>query len=154
MNHSTFGIHDKYNKLLFISFLNLVSNFNYGIFTTVNHFYTFGIRHRCLIHPIKNISNNKNQDSIFMNSQIKIFLQYSAVVACFSITSLCHADINQVIALINTPSAAPVIRRCEGNINCNAFVAISKQWQLIPKNDRLRYFIYSGDLNALIREGK
>lgn len=89
-----------------------------------------------------------------MNSQIKIFLQYSAVVACFSITSLCHADMNHVIALINTPSSAPVIRRCESNINCNAFVAISKQWQLIPKNDRLRYFIYSGDLNALIREGK
>ena len=89
-----------------------------------------------------------------MNSQIKIFLQYSAVIAYFSITSLCHADMNQVIALINTPSSAPVIRRCESNINCNAFVAISKQWQLIPKNDRLRYFIYSGDLNALIREGK
>ncbi|MBP2546434.1 hypothetical protein [Acinetobacter guillouiae] len=89
-----------------------------------------------------------------MNSQIKIFLQYSAVIAYFSITSLCHADMNQVIALINNPSSAPVIRRCEGNINCNAFVAISKQWQLIPKNDRLRYFIYSGDLNALIREGK
>ena len=89
-----------------------------------------------------------------MNSQIKIFLQYSAVVAYFSITSLCHADMNQVIALINNPSSAPVIRRCESNINCNAFVAISKQWQLIPKNDRLRYFIYSGDLNALIREGK
>lgn len=89
-----------------------------------------------------------------MNSQIKIFLQYSAVVAYFSITSLCHADMNQVIALINNPASAPVIRRCESNINCNAFVAISKQWQLIPKNDRLRYFIYSGDLNALIREGK
>lgn len=89
-----------------------------------------------------------------MNSQIKIFLQYSAVVACFSITSLCHADMNQVIALINNPASAPAIRRCESNINCNAFVAISKQWQLIPKNDRLRYFIYSGDLNALIREGK
>ncbi|MCF0264963.1 hypothetical protein KW868_10920 [Acinetobacter guillouiae] len=89
-----------------------------------------------------------------MNSQIKIFLQYSAVIAYFSITSLCHADMNQVIALINTPSSAPVIRRCEGNINCNAFVAISKQWQIIPKGDRLRYFIYSADLNAMIREGK
>ena len=61
---------------------------------------------------------------------------------------------NQVMALINNPSTAPVVKRCEGNVNCNAFVALSKQWQIIPKDDPLRYFIYSGDLNALIREGK
>ena len=89
-----------------------------------------------------------------MNKQITTFLQYGAIAACLSISSLSHADMNQVMALINNPSTAPVVKRCEGNVNCNAFVALSKQWQIIPKDDPLRYFIYSGDLNALIREGK
>lgn len=89
-----------------------------------------------------------------MNNRIKAFLQYSAVTACLSIPPLCHADMNKVMALINEPSSAPTIKRCEGNVNCNAFVAISREWQIIPKDDRLRYYIYSGDLNALIREGK
>lgn len=89
-----------------------------------------------------------------MNKQIKTILQYGAIAACLSVSSLSHADMNQVMALINNPSTAPLVKRCEGNVNCNAFVAISKQWQIIPKDDPLRYFIYSGDLNALIREGK
>ena len=89
-----------------------------------------------------------------MNKQIKTFLQYGAIAACLAGSSLSHADMNQVMALINNPSTAPVVKRCEGNVNCNAFVALSKQWQIIPKDDPLRYFIYSGDLNALIREGK
>ena len=89
-----------------------------------------------------------------MNKHIKTFLQYGAMAACLSVSNLSHADMNQVMALGNDPSTAPAVKRCEGNINCNAFVAISKQWQIIPKDDPLRYFIYSGDLNALIREGK
>ncbi|MFW2101703.1 hypothetical protein [Acinetobacter johnsonii] len=89
-----------------------------------------------------------------MNKQIKTFLQYGAIAVCLSGSSLSHADMNQVMALINNPSTAPIVKRCEGNVNCNAFVALSKQWQIIPKDDPLRYFIYSGDLNALIREGK
>ena len=89
-----------------------------------------------------------------MNKQIKTFLQYGAIAVCLSGSSLSHADMNQVMALINNPSTAPVVKRCEGNVNCNAFVALSKQWQIIPKDDPLRYFVYSGDLNALIREGK
>lgn len=52
------------------------------------------------------------------------------------------------------PLLPPTVKRCDGNVNCNAFVALSREWQLIPKGDRLRYFIYSGDLNAMIREGK
>lgn len=89
-----------------------------------------------------------------MNNRIKAFLQCSAVAACMSFASLSHADMNQVMALINDPTSAPAIRRCDNNPNCNAFVAISKQWQVIPKDDPLRYYIYSGDLNALIKEGK
>ena len=85
-----------------------------------------------------------------MNKQIKTFLQYGAIAACLSVSSLSHADMNQVMALINNPSTAPVVKRCEGNVNCNAFVALSKQWQIIPKDDPLRYFVYSGDLNANI----
>ncbi|MEG2265608.1 MAG: hypothetical protein RSC68_14900 [Acinetobacter sp.] len=89
-----------------------------------------------------------------MNHSLKTLLQCTAVAGCMSFASLSHADMNQVMALINDPSTAPTIRRCDNNPNCNAFVAISKQWQVIPKDDPLRYYIYSGDLNALIKEGK
>ncbi len=89
-----------------------------------------------------------------MNKQIKNFLQSGVIVASLALPGLSHADMTQVMALVNDPSAAPAVKRCEGNTNCNAFVALSKQWQVIPKDDPLRYFIYSGDLNGLIREGK
>lgn len=89
-----------------------------------------------------------------MNHSINALLQYAVVAGCLSFASLSHADMNQVMALINDPASAPAIRRCDNNPNCNAFVAISKQWQVIPKDDPLRYYIYSGDLNALIKEGK
>ncbi|MDM1020420.1 hypothetical protein QSV37_08910 [Acinetobacter sp. VNK23] len=89
-----------------------------------------------------------------MNNFIKTLLQCTVVASCMSFASLSHADMNQVMALINDPASAPAIRRCDNNPNCNTFVAISKQWQVIPKDDPLRYYIYSGDLNALIKEGK
>lgn len=89
-----------------------------------------------------------------MNKYIKTCLQSGVIATCLTLPGLSHADMTQIMALINDPSAAPAVKRCEGNINCNAFVALSKQWQVIPKDDPLRYFIYSGDLNALIREGK
>ena len=89
-----------------------------------------------------------------MNYSIKTLLQGTAVASCLLFTSLTHADMSQVMALINDPATAPAVRRCDNNPNCNAFVVISKQWQVIPKDDPLRYYIYSGDLNALIIEGK
>lgn len=89
-----------------------------------------------------------------MNKQIKTFLQSGVIAACLTAPAFSHADMTQVMALINDPSTAPAVKRCEGNVNCNAFVALSKQWQIIPKDDPLRYFIYSGDLNGLIRGGK
>lgn len=89
-----------------------------------------------------------------MNNPIKAFFKCSVITACLSTATLSHADMNQVMALINDPSSAPTVKRCDGNMNCNAFVALSREWQIIPKGDRLRYFIYSGDLNAMIREGK
>ena len=46
-----------------------------------------------------------------MNNRIKVFLQCSAITACLSITSLCHADMNKVISLINEPSSAPTMNR-------------------------------------------
>lgn len=89
-----------------------------------------------------------------MNKPIKAFFKCSVITACLFTATLSHADMNQVMALINDPSSAPTVKRCDGNVNCNAFVALSREWQIIPKGDRLRYFIYSGDLNAMIREGK
>ena len=89
-----------------------------------------------------------------MNNLIKALFKCSVIAACLSTATLSHADMDKVMTLINDPSSAPTVKRCDGNVNCNAFVALSREWQLIPKGDRLRYFIYSGDLNAMIREGK
>ncbi|MDH0031531.1 MULTISPECIES: hypothetical protein [unclassified Acinetobacter] len=89
-----------------------------------------------------------------MNKHVKPFLQGSVLMACLFSATHVHADLNRVMALINDPSQAPEIRRCQGKANCNAFVAISKEWQVIPKGDPLRYFIYSNDMQGLIHEGQ
>jgi len=89
-----------------------------------------------------------------MNNLIKPFLQGCALLACLSSAPHVHADLNRVMALINDPSQAPKIRRCQLKANCNAFVAISKEWQIIPKDDPLRYFIYSNDMRGLIHENQ
>ncbi len=89
-----------------------------------------------------------------MNNKLKAVLHSSAM--CFALlgASLCHADLNRVMSLINDPTQAPIVRRCQNKVECNAFVAISKEWQIIPKDDPLRYFIYSNDLQGLRREGQ
>ncbi|OJU72162.1 MAG: hypothetical protein BGN93_19360 [Acinetobacter sp. 39-4] len=92
-----------------------------------------------------------------MNNQIKAFLQCSAVAACMSFTSLSHADIKSMNQFYNNPASAPKVTRCKGNINCNAFYALSKEWQVIPKNYkldgyRLRSFIEDNDGDSLNRD--
>lgn len=52
--------------------------------------------------------------------------------------------------IYNNPKSAPKVQRCKGNQNCNAFYALSKQWQSIPENFKisgmkLKPYAKSGD---------
>ena len=92
-----------------------------------------------------------------MNNRIKAFLQCSAVAACMSFSSLSHADAKSMTQFYNNPASAPKVTRCKGNVNCNAFFALSKEWQVIPKNYKLegynlRSFIEDNDGDSLNRD--
>lgn len=91
-----------------------------------------------------------------MNNIIKTILQCSAVATCLSLTSLSHADVKSMNQFYNNPASAPKVTRCKGNVNCNAFYALSKEWQVIPKNYKLsdynlRSFIEDNDGDGLYR---
>lgn len=92
-----------------------------------------------------------------MNNIIKTILQCSAVATCLSLTSLSHADVKSMNQFYNNPASAPKVTRCKGNVNCNAFYALSKEWQVIPKNYKLdgynlRSFIEDNDGDGLNRD--
>lgn len=46
------------------------------------------------------------------------------------------AGLPEMIKIYNQPNLAPKVRLCKGNKDCNAFVALSKQWKFIPNNYR------------------
>lgn len=48
----------------------------------------------------------------------------------------------EMMKYYNNPRLAPKVAECKGNVNCNAFVALAKQWQKIPNNYR-----YQGEFN-------
>lgn len=41
-----------------------------------------------------------------------------------------------MMKVYKNPLSAPKVATCKGNINCNAFTALAKQWQEIPKTYR------------------
>ena len=45
-----------------------------------------------------------------------------------------------MMKLYNQPETAPATAECKGDILCNAFVALAKQWQAIPHNYRYKGF--------------
>lgn len=65
---------------------------------------------------------------------MKDFLQGGAIMACLFGATLSHADVKSMAKIYNSPQTAPKTQRCKGNQNCNAFYALSKQWQSIPNN--------------------
>ncbi|WP_353164068.1 hypothetical protein [Acinetobacter guillouiae] len=91
-----------------------------------------------------------------MNKRIKLFLQSSALSVVLFSASHSYADINSALKVYNTPSSAPKVARCQGDQYCNAFYALSKEWQIIPKNYKLgnynlRQFITDNDGYGLNR---
>ena len=91
-----------------------------------------------------------------MNNRIHAFIKCSAVAACLSLTSLSHAEVKSMNQFYNNPASAPKVTRCKGDVYCNAFYALSKQWQVIPKHYQLsgyqlRSFIEDNDGEGLSR---
>ena len=83
-----------------------------------------------------------------MNTAMKTFLQGSAIATCLFGATLSHADVKSMTKTYNSPQTAPKMQRCKGNQNCNAFYALSKQWQSIPNNFRLNGFNIKADAKA------
>lgn len=85
-----------------------------------------------------------------MNTLIKTALHSSALLACLFTASVSHADVKSMTQIYNNPQIAPKVQRCKSNQNCNAFYALSKQWQSIPENFKisgmkLKPYAKSGD---------
>ncbi|MEG2265886.1 MAG: hypothetical protein RSC68_16310 [Acinetobacter sp.] len=91
-----------------------------------------------------------------MNNQIKVFLQCSAITACLLGATSSYADIRTASKIYNNPTSAVKVKRCQSDQYCNAFYALSKEWQIIPKNYKLsgynlRSFITENDGYGLNR---
>ena len=91
-----------------------------------------------------------------MNNQIKVFLQCSAITACLLGATSSYADIRTASKIYNNPTSAVKVKRCQSDQYCNAFHALSKEWQIIPKNYKLsgynlRSFIAENDGYGLNR---
>ena len=61
-----------------------------------------------------------------------------AILAMASTASF--AGLPEMMKIYNNPKSAPKVTQCKGNQNCNAFVALSKQWQAIPNQYRYHGF--------------
>ena len=53
-------------------------------------------------------------------------------ISCAAVFSVSHADVATMNKYYKNPNLAPKIKRCNGDQNCNAFYALSKQWQSVP----------------------
>lgn len=67
---------------------------------------------------------------------MKLFLPF----ILFSVTTASFAGLPEMMKVYNNPSSAPKVASCRGNIKCNAFTALAKQWQAIPNNYRYHGF--------------
>lgn len=62
------------------------------------------------------------------NSLLKIAIG----ISCAAMFSVSHADVATINKYYKNPKLAPKVQRCKGNQDCNAFYALSKQWQSTP----------------------
>ena len=59
------------------------------------------------------------------------------------------AGLPEMMKVYNNPKSAPKIATCKGDIYCNSFIALSKQWKDIPNSYR-----YKGDdIKAYAKNG-
>lgn len=85
-----------------------------------------------------------------MNALIKTCLHSSVLLAGLFTATLSHADVNSMTKIYHNPQTAPKVQRCQGNQHCNAFYALSRDWQSIPNNfttygDNIKSYAKRGD---------
>ncbi|MGR3979026.1 hypothetical protein FW754_15445 [Acinetobacter sp. 1207_04] len=74
----------------------------------------------------------------------KLLLAFSVIISTSS-----FAGLPEMMKVYNNPSSAPKVAACKGNVKCNAFTALAKQWQAIPNNYRYHGF----DIKDQARQG-
>ncbi len=64
--------------------------------------------------------------------------------------SYSNAGLPEMMKVYNNPTLAPKFSACAGNLYCNGFTALSKQWESIPKN-----YKYKGkwDIRSMAEKG-
>lgn len=73
------------------------------------------------------------------------------VALAFMVSSVSSfAGLPEMMKVYNNPKSAPKIAACKGDIYCNSFIALSKQWKDIPNSYR-----YQGkwDIKAFAKRG-
>lgn len=48
------------------------------------------------------------------------------------------ANLDNMMKIYHNPQLAPKVKACKNNIKCNAFMALSRQWQSIPNHYRYK----------------
>lgn len=66
-------------------------------------------------------------------------LKTAVGISCAAVFSVSHADVATMNKYYKNSSIAPQIKRCQGDQDCNAFYALSKQWQSVPNCFKTSY---------------
>lgn len=71
---------------------------------------------------------------------MKKYLKLLLGISCVTVISSSYADVTTMQKIYNNPQTAAKVQKCKGNQNCNAFYALSQQWQSIPNNFKIGSF--------------
>lgn len=63
-----------------------------------------------------------------------------ALVLLLAMSTASYASLPEMMKIYRNPNLAPSVPKCQHDIDCNAFVALSKHWQSIPNNYRYHGF--------------
>ena len=74
-----------------------------------------------------------------------------ALLLLLGMSAISHAGLPEMMKIYRNPQLAPAVAKCQKNVYCNAFVALSKQWQAIP--NAYRYHGFNIKQDARIGDG-
>ena len=60
-------------------------------------------------------------------------------MSCCIVFSASHADFSTMNKYYTNSNMAPEVQRCQGDKDCNAFYALSKQWRSLPACFETKY---------------
>lgn len=76
-------------------------------------------------------------------------MKKSLFIVCMLFSTGSFAGLPEMMKIYNNPASAPKVAACKGDIYCNGFVSLSKQWQSIPNSYRYNGF----DIKSYARKG-